>query len=335
VSHNTIQSECSGPDFAVGEVYGLRQWGLQKSSMYRRTYGLPPGTHPFTRSVSLTGHFSKSWDLAGNKAQCFASQSYSQKLHVSAKCPPTNFLAEAAKRSAHPDLYLVDVMLCWAERLLALNGVSPRDVHRLEINGGRRGGTIIATANGTTDSLLVTYTDLGEMVFDGVSGFVQKSSHDSRDRYLDEYYNFATTPGLAPGDDILLYSVNFTANANCSSIAQPSCTCGFYAYNNVDSLVENSYTQDSSVFGLVRGYGKVTIGSKGFRAEKADIVALAEPVAFRRTSMNGHSYSQWHKTTFTKENAQLMRECLESTDVKVFASPEELFAYARVHISDY
>lgn len=51
-----------------------------------------------------------------------------------------------------------------------------------------------------------------------------------------------------------------------------ACQCGFYAY--FDDAYNNPYDQKDRVRGLVEGYGLVTVGSRGFRAEKAKIVAL-------------------------------------------------------------
>lgn len=50
-----------------------------------------------------------------------------------------------------------------------------------------------------------------------------------------------------------------------------SCTCGFYAYFDNGP---NTYHAPSNVQGLVEGYGVTTVGTRGFRAEKARIKAL-------------------------------------------------------------
>lgn len=46
------------------------------------------------------------------------------------------------------------------------------------------------------------------------------------------------------------------------------CSCGFWAYD------EHSFEEYGDVTGIVEAWGKVTIGTKGFRAEKAKVVAL-------------------------------------------------------------
>lgn len=53
------------------------------------------------------------------------------------------------------------------------------------------------------------------------------------------------------------------------------CTCGFYAYFD---LGHNPHHGEGNVLGLVEGYGTMTIGRRGFRASKARIIALIEPV---------------------------------------------------------
>lgn len=54
-----------------------------------------------------------------------------------------------------------------------------------------------------------------------------------------------------------------------------ACQCGFYAYFD---LKANLYHIAGNVLGLIEGYGTMTIGERGFRASKARIVALIEPV---------------------------------------------------------
>jgi hypothetical protein len=62
-------------------------------------------------------------------------------------------------------------------------------------------------------------------------------------------------------------------------VTDPRCTCGFYAYTNPEALYENSKRRADSYFGIVKAWGKVTQGTKGFRAEKAQIVGLTVPMS--------------------------------------------------------
>lgn len=48
------------------------------------------------------------------------------------------------------------------------------------------------------------------------------------------------------------------------------CTCGFYGYFDGS----NDYGAPSRISGIVEGYGRTVIGSRGFRSEKARLVAL-------------------------------------------------------------
>lgn len=50
------------------------------------------------------------------------------------------------------------------------------------------------------------------------------------------------------------------------------CTCGFYAYYRQDP-----YTTPGRLSGIVEGYGRVVLGTAGFRSEKARILALLLP----------------------------------------------------------
>lgn len=49
----------------------------------------------------------------------------------------------------------------------------------------------------------------------------------------------------------------------------PSCECGFWAYD------EAGFKAHGRVVGAIEGYSKTTVGTKGFRCEKARIVALS------------------------------------------------------------
>lgn len=56
----------------------------------------------------------------------------------------------------------------------------------------------------------------------------------------------------------------------------PACGCGFWAYHDGVTGSESA-PGPSMVLGVVEGHGKTTVGTKGFRAQKARIVALAFP----------------------------------------------------------
>lgn len=55
--------------------------------------------------------------------------------------------------------------------------------------------------------------------------------------------------------------------------SRETCQCGFYGYYDGS----NDYHQKGRISGVVEGYGEVLIGTRGFRAAKARIVALRIP----------------------------------------------------------
>lgn len=63
--------------------------------------------------------------------------------------------------------------------------------------------------------------------------------------------------------------VNTSKCSVCVNKRQPNCSCGFYAYYDYKDQGFHGDTR-----GVIRGYGMVDKGSLGFKAEKAEIVAL-------------------------------------------------------------
>lgn len=56
------------------------------------------------------------------------------------------------------------------------------------------------------------------------------------------------------------------------------CGCGFWAYWDMTALAANRFAvtgRGLPVLGVIAGYGRVLIGERGFRSEKAKIIALA------------------------------------------------------------
>lgn len=71
---------------------------------------------------------------------------------------------------------------------------------------------------------------------------------------------------------------NVAACLNGSSHRCPaeSCGCGFWAYNGLGQLARERHCGGHYALGLVKGYGRVLIGTKGFRCEKAALVGLVD-----------------------------------------------------------
>ncbi|GAB3304053.1 hypothetical protein EK0264_03585 [Epidermidibacterium keratini] len=57
-------------------------------------------------------------------------------------------------------------------------------------------------------------------------------------------------------------------------VASKSCECGYYAYFDLN---HNRYHDDHAVLALIKGWGIATVGSRGFRASKARLLALVRP----------------------------------------------------------
>jgi len=57
-------------------------------------------------------------------------------------------------------------------------------------------------------------------------------------------------------------------------VGQKDCSCGFYAYFE---NTNNKHTAPGDIEAIIRGYGTTTLGRKGFRSEKADLIALVRP----------------------------------------------------------
>lgn len=58
-------------------------------------------------------------------------------------------------------------------------------------------------------------------------------------------------------------------------VAERDCACGFYAY--FDGKNDYNGSTDAAVQALIEGYGVCTVGSRGFRASKARLVAFVDP----------------------------------------------------------
>ena len=87
-------------------------------------------------------------------------------------------------------------------------------------------------------------------------------------------------PAWVPGENVaecrrpLMFSVMPPVEALDHRAGSMGCRCGFYAYFDLGS---NPHHQLGNVLGLIEGYGVTTVGTRGFRCEKARIVALIAP----------------------------------------------------------
>lgn len=73
-------------------------------------------------------------------------------------------------------------------------------------------------------------------------------------------------------------SGSLTVRRECKGFLSVDCTCGFYACLTPENEYASPLFTDwlSMVEGIIQGYGKVVVGSLGFRSEFAEIVALVD-----------------------------------------------------------
>lgn len=67
----------------------------------------------------------------------------------------------------------------------------------------------------------------------------------------------------------------------------PDCSCGFWAYD------EHTFKPHGAILGIIEGFGKTTVGTRGFRCEKARIVALCRNLDAEVVEMDRVSLSLW------------------------------------------
>lgn len=79
---------------------------------------------------------------------------------------------------------------------------------------------------------------------------------------------------------------DLTFGATTHAVPDEKCQCGFYAYSDprheeaaTRPWIGPSSTPGRYILGIIRGTGRTLIGTKGFRCEKAEIVALLDPTA--------------------------------------------------------
>lgn len=72
------------------------------------------------------------------------------------------------------------------------------------------------------------------------------------------------------------------------------CGCGFYAYWDVASLGHNqSSSSGLPVIGIVEGFGRTLLGSRGFRCQRAKIIALA-PAFSVQADITPRDQNRWN-----------------------------------------
>lgn len=74
------------------------------------------------------------------------------------------------------------------------------------------------------------------------------------------------------------YRLGSETNENRHRAPAPGCNCGFYARSVFDqAVIDDVWDEPNAVLGVIEGYGRTEIGTKGFRSEKAVIRELWIP----------------------------------------------------------
>lgn len=97
---------------------------------------------------------------------------------------------------------------------------------------------------------------------------------DSYGRLYSLSFRYVWTPGENVSECKERYS--------CTDLRHCSSGHGFYGFHNHKQSFKSGEIGYARVYGVIRGYGKTVVGTKGFRSEKAEIVALyASPWQFK------------------------------------------------------
>jgi hypothetical protein len=233
-----IQALCTNLESDVELVLGSI-YGLREWFVYS---GRGPGYAPVT-DFTLVGHYGQPWDpTVLNQAECRAT-------------PPIERMTVEidARYHTHPD-----------------------DVEReVRIHVDRWLDNPPGSIDYSTAKLYVSFTSGSGFLSGSQSAdwLLDDPVHESRRLAVSQ--NFMTI--LEKNGAARVY-VKITGQPSKHEVGHPRCTCGIYAYHDLNSLrVSDGGGTYGTVYGLVEGTGHVTVGTKGFRAEKAQVRALTLP----------------------------------------------------------
>lgn len=89
------------------------------------------------------------------------------------------------------------------------------------------------------------------------------------------------------------------------------CACGMYAYfdGSNDYIHDRWHTHNSAIAGVIEGWGKCVVGTRGFRCEKAIIKALVVPMGHTSEHLAevlGQVQSRYPVAWFDSQDAALV-----------------------------
>lgn len=110
-------------------------------------------------------------------------------------------------------------------------------------------------------------------------------------------------------------------------VTHPSCTCGIYAYTSQEAQSEWASATQDLVVGLVKASGLITQGPKGFRAQRASIVALAPMFSWRQPSTGITSRFLVQRWNFRTEYPKILAQWADH-GTEAFPEPTALYEHA-------
>jgi hypothetical protein len=240
MQHTNIQAMCSGaePEFALGEIYGLRQWAID-------LWG------------KLIGHRDTVWPIE-------------RKTHI-ATCKATDaqlfgsvMLPRWASDAQNLRMIYEHVIWSLGEDALDRDGIIDLETSRISLftSPGRR----ISHSSRPLSDLLDARHDASPLM---------PPSSALWNPDVGDAESYPTTTQMSEE-----WRYGLSLGRREHNVTHPRCTCGFYAYTDWTSLKNNSNVHaegNNYVYGLIRGHGHATIGTNGFRVERAEIVALTWP----------------------------------------------------------
>lgn len=107
-----------------------------------------------------------------------------------------------------------------------------------------------------------------------------------------------------------------------------NCDCGYYAfYSDVENYYYETIKDRSDRFcGIIEGYGLTVQGPKGFKAEKARIVALLVPDVSKFPAETTEEYLWRNKTGRVRIDEDIIARTQRLYDVPFFTSYEQMLS---------
>jgi hypothetical protein len=243
-----VQELCTGaaPEFVAGSIHGLREWFLYDGSYTQYEYTVTEPGHP-----ELIGHFGQSWVATQTSEATCQALPVIRTEEVPIEKGTDHEEAEYNIRQHASD---------WFDEFFSENTL---------LNPSTATAYLAFSAQGPGNSQYVrgdTYRSIDWLLDDPFS--------DHRSIQIPMNFRRAIAKGLG------VAVLKIRADRKEHRPGHPDCTCGIYAYHDLLSLKPTPRAFPTAVFGLVNAYGHVTVGTKGFRAEKADVVALTLPAPY-------------------------------------------------------